>query len=63
MWEDDLWESFKKTGRIADYLRYRGVDIYAAQNSLNKEGTADVPQSQTNSTADPHRRSDHPNLQ
>ncbi|MDD3832385.1 MAG: hypothetical protein PHR18_00615 [Oscillospiraceae bacterium] len=24
----DMWDSFAKTGRIEDYLRYRGVDIY-----------------------------------
>lgn len=24
-----LWQAFCQTGRIEDYLRYRGVDIYA----------------------------------
>ena len=24
----DMWDAFAKTGRIEDYLRYRGVDIY-----------------------------------
>lgn len=23
-----LWDAFLKTGRVEDYLRYRGVDIY-----------------------------------
>ena len=23
-----LWDMFLKTGRVEDYLRYRGVDIY-----------------------------------
>lgn len=25
----DLWDAFAQTGRIEDYLRYRGVDIYS----------------------------------
>lgn len=24
----DMWNSFVKTGRVADYLRYRGVDVF-----------------------------------
>lgn len=24
----DMWDAFAKTGRIEDYLRYRGVDVY-----------------------------------
>ncbi|MDD4413623.1 MAG: hypothetical protein PHR14_03585 [Oscillospiraceae bacterium] len=24
----DMWDAFAKTGRVEDYLRYRGVDIY-----------------------------------
>ena len=31
--QNDLWTAFKKTGRIEDYLRYCGVDIY--QNMSN----------------------------
>lgn len=27
----DMWDAFAKTGRIEDYLRYRGVDIYDRQ--------------------------------
>lgn len=26
----ELWDAFAKTGRIEDYLRYRGIDIYEA---------------------------------
>lgn len=26
--DDQLWNAFMKTGRIDDYLRFRGVDIY-----------------------------------
>jgi oligoribonuclease (3'-5' exoribonuclease) len=28
----DLWDAFSKTGRIEDYLRYRGVDVYNLKN-------------------------------
>jgi len=35
--DEKLWENFKKTGSIADYLRYRGVDIYAATNAIGGE--------------------------
>ena len=27
----DMWDAFAKTGRIEDYLRYRGVDVYDRQ--------------------------------
>jgi hypothetical protein len=46
MENEKLWETFKETGRIADYLRYRGVDIYAAQNAVTKEGDPDATKSQ-----------------
>lgn len=29
----DLWDAFVRTGRIEDYLRYRGVDIYQHMTS------------------------------
>ena len=41
--EQTLWDNFKKTGHVADYLRYRGVDIYAAQNiATEKESSANA---------------------
>lgn len=40
--EETLWETFKKTGHIADYLRYRGVDIYAATNTVDRKGEQDA---------------------
>lgn len=30
---NELWTAFKKTGRVEDYLRYCGIDIY--QNMLS----------------------------
>lgn len=55
--EHELWEAFKKTGRIADYLRYRGVDIYAAQNAVQKEGEqSGNPQGEG---TNPHHRRTH----
>lgn len=24
----DMWDAFARTGRVEDYLRYRGVDVY-----------------------------------
>lgn len=28
----DMWDAFAKTGRVEDYLRYRGVDVYEVEN-------------------------------
>jgi len=28
--QQDWWQAFQKTGRIADYLRYRGIDVFSA---------------------------------
>jgi len=33
----DLWDAFAKTGRIEDYLRYRGVDVYNLKNMKNSK--------------------------
>ena len=37
MQQDSLWASFLKTGRVEDYLRYRGIDIYARTDRPEKE--------------------------
>ncbi len=37
MQQDSLWTSFLKTGRVEDYLRYRGIDIYARTDRPEKE--------------------------
>ncbi len=55
--DQQLWDNFKKTGRIADYLRYRGVDIYAFQNTVDRKEPSDA-----NCQARPsshHRGPDH----
>ena len=38
--EQSLWEAFLKTGRVEDYLRYRGVDIYQSPAPIAKETAA-----------------------
>ncbi len=54
--DKELWDAFKKTGRIADYLRYRGVEVFSGPTPTPKqeEGT-------TCETID--RRPDHPGKQ
>ncbi len=46
-----LWENFKKTGHIADYLRYRGVDIYAATNAVDRKEEPDAERTKTEGNA------------
>lgn len=36
MKRDDMWDAFAKTGRIQDYLRYRGVDVYEVTDREGK---------------------------
>ncbi len=37
----DWWRAFQKTGRVADYLRYRGIDVFSGPTpDTNKEGEA-----------------------
>ncbi len=47
---EPLWDRFRTTGRVEDYLRYRGIP--AAQNSAAKE--------ETTAHAPDNRRADHP---
>ena len=47
--QHDLWDAFANSGRIEDYLRFRGVDLYTArigktgapgaENAVRKEGS------------------------
>ena len=37
---DDWWNAFVHTGRIEDYLRYRGVDIYGVMAGKEKRQDA-----------------------
>ena len=42
MENDRLWHTFAQTGRVEDYLRYRGIDLPdAATNSVQEEGAVD----------------------
>ena len=34
------WKRFAETGRVEDYLRYRGVDIYQSPAPIAKETAA-----------------------
>ena len=36
----ELWDAFARTGRVEDYLRYRGVDIYDAAIGRGLEANA-----------------------
>ena len=33
MTENDWWNAFCQTGRVADYLRYRGVEVFDAHRA------------------------------
>lgn len=35
--KQDWWQAFQQTGRIADYLRYRGIEVFSASDQ-HKEG-------------------------
>ena len=38
--KDKLWHTFTHSGRVEDYLRYRGVDVtQRATNSTQEEGS------------------------
>ena len=32
----DMWDAFAKTGRVEDYLRYLGVDVYDIPHKEDK---------------------------
>lgn len=38
--ERDLWKTFQQSGRVEDYLRYRGVSLSQAANTVQGERTA-----------------------
>ncbi len=60
MKRDNYWSAFAKTGRVEDYLRYCGVDIY-------ETGTSAVspprPREEKPPYASDNRRPDHPGKQ
>ncbi len=53
MEQDKLWATFQKTGKVADYLRYCGIDIYETGTS----STAETDHQEASHEAD-HRRTD-----
>ena len=54
MEQKDLWQAFMQTGRVEDYLRYRGV-------SMTGDGGGD-PIGRQQKTASDDRRPDRPGL-
>jgi len=53
--KDTLWHTFTHSGRVEDYLRYRGVEIaQRAVNSTREEGSY----GHSPTTASDDRRSD-----
>ncbi len=36
--EQQLWQVFSTTGRVEDYLRYRGVTLSSPMGAVNGEG-------------------------
>lgn len=50
MEQDKLWATFQKTGKVTDYLRYCGIDLY-------ENGTNSVAKQEELHEAD-HRRTD-----
>lgn len=51
--QDKLWATFQKTGKVEDYLRYCGIDIYST--GVNRAG--DKPKGDT-ANENHHRRTD-----
>ena len=47
----DWWQAFQKTGRIADYLRYRGIEVFSG-TVVNQPKEGDARESDD-------RRTDH----
>ena len=54
MEQDKLWNTFAATGKVEDYLKYRGITVPGATNSVKEEsGYGNRPQ-----TASHDRRPD-----
>lgn len=60
MIHDNLWNAFKSTGRIADYLRYRGVEVF--NTTMMSQPASSDEKENTDNEAD-NRRSDYPREQ
>ena len=50
MYDQQKWEQFCRTGKVTDYLRFRGVDVNAAGEEKPDHAVED-------------RRADHPREQ
>lgn len=57
----ELWNAFAHTGRIEDYLRYRGIDIYTAR--VGRASAGAPPQEEADPGVADHRSPDHPGKQ
>ena len=53
--KDTLWNTFALSGKVEDYLRYRGVDIPRATNTVEREESG---YGHTTQTASDDRRPD-----
>ncbi|MBR2407019.1 MAG: hypothetical protein IKB04_08305 [Clostridia bacterium] len=49
--QEKLWATFQKTGKVEDYLRYCGIDVYT--NTVAEEHNGEPVHE------DNHRRTDH----
>lgn len=57
--QDKLWATFEKTGKVQDYLRYCGVDVYGSgENSVAgaKETSNETDDRCADHTRKQHRR-------
>ncbi|MBQ5840366.1 MAG: hypothetical protein IIW40_00250 [Clostridia bacterium] len=54
--ERELWNIFEQSGRVEDYLRYRGIFVPAAANSVGEanEGYGKQPKTASDDRR-PHR--------
>ena len=40
--QEKLWATFQKTGKVEDYLRYCGIDVYGGMNSVADEANGEA---------------------
>ena len=55
--QEKLWATFQKTGKIQDYLRYCGVDVYGlGENLVSAQGMQEEPHEANDRRADHSRK-------
>ncbi len=56
--QDRLWATFQKTGKVADYLRYCGIDVYeaGAENLVKQEEPHEADHRRTDRAGEQHPR-------